>query len=53
LIVSRFRAEFLGETPQQVHEVIDLYKRALRGEIRDTQVWEILKATNLPDPTRG
>lgn len=51
--VSTYRVEFLEETPEQVHEVIDLYNRALRGEISGTQVWKTLKATNQLGVTRG
>ncbi|RRJ62222.1 U32 family peptidase [Paenibacillus oralis] len=51
--VPRYRVEFLEETPEQVHEVIDLYNRALRGEISGTQVWKTLKATNQLGVTRG
>ncbi len=51
--VSRYRVEFLEETPEQVREVIDLYNRALRGEISGTQVWKTLKATNQLGVTRG
>ncbi|OAB42987.1 U32 family peptidase [Paenibacillus glacialis] len=51
--VANYRIEFLEETPEQVHEVIDLYKRALRGEISGSQVWRTLKATNQLGVTRG
>lgn len=51
--VPSYRVEFLEETPEQVHEVIDLYSRALRGEISGTQVWKSLKATNQLGVTRG
>ncbi|AKG36517.1 U32 family peptidase [Paenibacillus durus] len=51
--VSSFRVEFLEETPEQVVEVIDLYGKALRGEISGTQVWKTLKATNQLGVTRG
>ncbi|HEY4391537.1 MAG TPA: DUF3656 domain-containing protein [Paenibacillus sp.] len=51
--VSRYRVEFLEETPEKVHEVIDLYNRALRGEISGSQVWRTLKATNQLGVTRG
>lgn len=51
--VATYRVEFLEETPEQVHEVIDLYNRALRGEISGTQVWKTLKATNQLGVTRG
>lgn len=51
--VTSFRVEFLEETTEQVAEVIDLYTRALRGEISGTQVWKTLKATNQLGVTRG
>ncbi|WP_438348903.1 DUF3656 domain-containing U32 family peptidase [Paenibacillus sp. FA6] len=51
--VSTYRIEFLEETPEQVAEVIDLYKRALSGEISGSQVWRTLKATNQLGVTRG
>lgn len=51
--VGAYRVEFLEETPEQVTEVIDLYNRALRGEISGTQVWKTLKATNQLGVTRG
>lgn len=51
--VGSYRVEFLEETSEQVHEVIDLYARALRGEISGTQVWRQLKATNQLGVTRG
>ncbi|WP_151733820.1 DUF3656 domain-containing U32 family peptidase ['Paenibacillus yunnanensis' Narsing Rao et al. 2020] len=51
--VSSYRVEFLEETPEQVAEVISLYRRALRGEISGTQVWKTLKATNQLGVTRG
>ncbi|MCA1293933.1 U32 family peptidase [Paenibacillus sp. alder61] len=51
--VPNYRVEFLEETPEQVHQVIDLYNRALSGEISGTQVWKTLKATNQLGVTRG
>jgi putative protease len=51
--VVNYRIEFLEETPQQVHEVIELYSKAMRGEISGTQVWKKLKATNQLGVTRG
>lgn len=51
--VSRYRAEFLEETPEKVREVIGLYERALRGEITGTTVWKTLKSTNQLGVTRG
>ncbi|TDF93455.1 DUF3656 domain-containing U32 family peptidase [Paenibacillus piri] len=51
--VGSFRVEFLEESADKVHEVISLYRRALRGEISGTQVWKKLKATNQLGVTRG
>jgi U32 family peptidase len=51
--VSSYRVEFLEESPEKVLEVLDLYSRALRGEINGTQVWKKLKATNQLGVTRG
>lgn len=51
--VTTFRVEFLEESADKVHEVIDLYQRALQGEISGTQVWKTLKATNQLGVTRG
>lgn len=51
--VANYRVEFLEETPEQVHEVIELYSKAMRGEISGTQVWKTLKATNQLGVTRG
>ncbi|MBP2001738.1 putative protease [Paenibacillus shirakamiensis] len=51
--VPNYRVEFLEESSEQVLEVIDLYTRALQGEISGTQVWKKLKATNQLGVTRG
>jgi putative protease len=51
--VSSYRVEFLEESAEKVHEVLDLYKRALSGEINGSQVWRALKATNQLGVTRG
>jgi putative protease len=51
--VRSYRVEFLEESPEKVHEVLSLYRRALRGEISGTQVWKSLKATNQLGVTRG
>lgn len=51
--VSQYRVEFLEETPEQVLQVLDLYSKALTGEISGTQVWRTLKATNQLGVTRG
>jgi U32 family peptidase len=51
--VSSYRVEFLEEQEDKVLEVLDLYSRALGGEINGTQVWKKLKATNQLGVTRG
>ncbi|MFD2615588.1 U32 family peptidase [Paenibacillus gansuensis] len=51
--VPSYRVEFLEETGDKVLEVLDLYSRALKGEISGTQVWRTLKATNQLGVTRG
>ncbi|MCR8644985.1 U32 family peptidase [Paenibacillus sp. N1-5-1-14] len=51
--VSSYRVEFLEETPDKVSEVLDLYNRAIAGEITGNQVWKQLKATNQLGVTRG
>nr|WP_127580315.1 U32 family peptidase [Paenibacillus koleovorans] len=51
--VRAYRIEFLEETGAKVREVIDLYSRALSGDISGTQVWRKLKATNQLGVTRG
>jgi putative protease len=51
--VPSYRIEFLEETANQVVKVIDLYSRALRGEMSGNQVWRTLKATNQLGVTRG
>lgn len=51
--VATYRVEFLEETADQVHEVIDLYTSALHGKISGTKVWKTLKATNQLGVTRG
>ncbi len=51
--VPSYRVEFLEETPEQVLEVIDLYTRALSGQISGSEVWRKLKATNQLGVTRG
>ncbi|MBW7459586.1 U32 family peptidase, partial [Paenibacillus sepulcri] len=51
--VSSFRVEFLEETAEKVHEVIDLYSDAIAGRISGTRVWRSLKATNQLGVTRG
>ncbi len=51
--VPFYRVEFLEEPAHKVFEVMDLYRRALAGEISGTEVWRTLKATNQLGVTRG
>ncbi|TLS50633.1 U32 family peptidase [Paenibacillus antri] len=51
--VPSYRIEFLEEAPDKVVEVLNLYGKALRGEVNGTQVWRSLKATNQLGVTRG
>ncbi|MFD2671929.1 U32 family peptidase [Marinicrinis sediminis] len=51
--VNRYRIEFLEESGDKVKEVVDLYERAMRGDITGTHVWRSLKATNQLGVTRG
>ncbi|WP_139491513.1 U32 family peptidase [Brevibacillus dissolubilis] len=51
--VGSYRVEFLEEEPARVKEVINLYRKALRGEVSGTHVWKTLKATNQLGVTRG
>jgi len=51
--VGSYRVEFLEEEPERVREVLDLYRKALRGEVSGTYVWRTLKATNQLGVTRG
>jgi len=51
--VGSFRIEFLEEEPARVQEVIELYRKALRGEVSGSHVWRALKATNQLGVTRG
>jgi putative protease len=51
--VPSYRVEFLEETGDKAVEVLDLYGKALRGEVSGTHVWRTLKATNQLGVTRG
>ncbi len=51
--VKSYRIEFLEEKADKVKEIIQLYQRAIHGEITGTQVWKSLKATNQLGVTRG
>ncbi|MGO4499092.1 DUF3656 domain-containing protein [Paenibacillus sp. 2RAB27] len=51
--IRSFRVEFLEETPEKVTEILDLYRKAIDGQISGTQVWRSLKATNQLGVTKG
>lgn len=51
--VKHFRVEFLEENGDNVKEVLQLYREALKGERSGTSVWKKLKATNQLGVTRG
>lgn len=51
--VRHFRVEFLEENPDQVCQVLGLYRDALEGKRSGTSVWKTLKATNQLGVTRG
>jgi putative protease len=51
--VALYRVEFLEESGDKVREVLDLYGRALKGEVEGSYVWKTLKATNQLGVTRG
>ncbi|NQX61871.1 DUF3656 domain-containing U32 family peptidase [Paenibacillus qinlingensis] len=51
--IRSFRVEFLEETPEKVTEILDLYRKAIDGQINGTQVWRSLKATNQLGVTKG
>ncbi|THF80726.1 U32 family peptidase [Cohnella fermenti] len=51
--VPSYRIEFLEETGEKVHEVLQLYRDALEGRVTGTEVWKKLKATNQLGVTRG
>ncbi len=49
----RFRVEFLNESPDEVRETIDRYRRLLKGEIEGGDLWRALKLKNQLGVTRG
>jgi U32 family peptidase len=51
--LRHFRVEFLNETPAQVAQTIDRYRRLLRGEVTGAQLWRELKLLNQLGVTRG
>ena len=51
--IRDFRIELLDTTPDDVPTILDLYRSLLRGEVRATDVWRELKASNRVGVTRG
>ncbi|PWK08462.1 DUF3656 domain-containing U32 family peptidase [Tumebacillus permanentifrigoris] len=51
--VRYYRVEFLEEEGKRVREVLDLYRKALNGDVSGTDVWRNLNATNQLGVTRG
>jgi putative protease len=51
--VRHFRIELLDETPQELAQVIDLYRCLLGGKVTGQAVWRKLRATNHVGVTRG
>jgi U32 family peptidase len=51
--VRQFRLELLDESPTEIQQVIELYRKLLRGEIRGETVWRELNASNRVGVTRG
>ncbi len=49
----RFRVEFLNDSPEQVRETLDRYRRLLDGEIDGSELWRELKLKNQLGVTRG
>jgi putative protease len=49
----RFRIEFLNETPGQVEQTLEQYRKLLRGEIAGSELWRELKLLNQLGVTRG
>jgi U32 family peptidase len=51
--VRSYRVEFLEENADKVREVVSLYRSAIDGRAKGTEVWRKLKATNQLGVTRG
>ncbi|MEO1352138.1 MAG: U32 family peptidase [Cyanobacteria bacterium J06635_15] len=50
---TRFRLEFLHETPEQVGQIIAAYQSLLDGKMTGTQLWQTLKLQRRLGVTRG
>jgi len=51
--VRHFRIELLRDAGHEIHQVVSLYGRLLRGQITGREVWRRLNATNRVGVTRG
>lgn len=51
--VKRFRIELLRETPEELAELLRLYRALLRGTAQGEHVWRSLQAMNRVGVTRG
>lgn len=51
--VRDFRLDFVGETPLEIAETIELYRQLLQGESSGSQLWRKLKLQNRLGVTRG
>jgi putative protease len=52
--VRRFRVEILRDAPtDEIHRLIDLYRRLIAGMLDGAAVWKALRAENRVGVTRG
>ncbi len=51
--VSSFRLEFLGESPEEIRQTVEVYRDLLTGRASPSSVWTTLKAMNRVGVTRG
>ena len=51
--IRDLRIEFLGETPDEMRRVVELYRRLTTGAVTGRDVWTSLKAANRVGVTRG
>jgi putative protease len=48
-----FRIEFVNETPAQVRQTVEYYRKLLQGQINGSQLWRELKLHSQLGVTRG
>ena len=51
--IRDLRIEFLSETPEEMHRVVELYRRLTSGAVTGRDVWTSLNAANRVGVTRG